>query len=52
MLIIKNFSKRYEIAKHFHQEIIDKKFKIAIADETHYLTSFQSQRTQILAPIL
>ncbi|BFU23002.1 helicase, putative [Entamoeba histolytica HM-1:IMSS-B] len=42
----------YEIAAKHAQEILDKQFKIVIADECHYLKNSQSKRCRELLPVL
>jgi SNF2 family DNA or RNA helicase len=42
----------YEIAVKKYSDIIDKGFKIAIADEVHALKSLDSKRSKTLVPIL
>jgi len=42
----------YDLAKNVQQILETKVFKIAIADEAHYLKTRDAKRTKILSPLL
>jgi SWI/SNF-related matrix-associated actin-dependent regulator 1 of chromatin subfamily A len=42
----------YDLASKKGDEIMEKQFKVAIADEAHYLKSRDAKRTKTLIPIL
>lgn len=42
----------YDLCAKLSQQLKERKFKIAIADECHYLKSFNSQRSQACVPVL
>ena len=42
----------YELATKRHQELHDLNFRIAIADEAHYMKSRGAKRSKLLIPIL
>ena len=46
------FIMTYELARNRAKEIEDRKFKVCIADEAHYLKSRDSKRSKELIPIL
>ena len=48
----KIFILSYDLASRRHEELSRLKFNSAIADEAHYLKSFDSKRSKVLTPIL